>query len=104
MTGIYNRNAFKRAVLEYMNTSGKQKEGVLILLDIDNFKTINDQLGHLEGDEALQYITERLKKVFRQEDILGRLGGDEFMVFLKGNVQKEDISLFSRDRSRSRRG
>lgn len=92
LTGIYNRNAFKRAVLEYMNTSGKQKEGVLILLDIDNFKTINDQLGHLEGDEALQYITERLKKVFRQEDILGRLGGDEFMVFLKGNVQKEVLN------------
>lgn len=61
---------------------------ILLLLDIDNFKLINDQFGHLEGDKALRHVTSLLKNIFRSEDLVGRLGGDEFMVFLKGTVQR----------------
>ncbi len=89
LTGIYNRNAFEQAVLEYMQAGPEKREGVLILLDIDNFKKINDKQGHLEGDDALRYVTQLLRETFRQEDVLGRLGGDEFMVFLKGRVGRE---------------
>lgn len=89
LTGIYNRNAFERSVLEYMSDAAEEKTGTLILLDIDNFKVINDRLGHLEGDAALCYVTKLLKETFRQEDVLGRLGGDEFMVFLKGAVRRD---------------
>ncbi len=89
LTGIYNRNAFEKAVREYMQAGPEKREGVLILLDIDNFKKINDKQGHLEGDDALRYVTQLLQETFRQEDVLGRLGGDEFMVFLKGAVSRE---------------
>ena len=63
-------------------------DGILILLDIDNFKEVNDRLGHLEGDSALRYVTKLLKTTFREQDLVGRLGGDEFLVFLKGNVSR----------------
>lgn len=89
LTGIYNRNAFEQLVLEYMEGSSDEKKGVLILLDIDNFKMINDQQGHQEGDAALCYVTKLLQETFRQGDVLGRLGGDEFMVFLKGAISRE---------------
>ena len=68
------------------------RQGALILLDIDNFKRINDQFGHLEGDKALKYITALLQSTFRSQDIVGRLGGDEFMVFITGPVQKDTLS------------
>ena len=55
-----------------------------MLLDIDDFKRINDQHGHLEGDKALKMVAQTLLSTFRQEDTVGRLGGDEFLVFIKG--------------------
>lgn len=57
--------------------------GVLLILDIDNFKQINDKMGHLEGDKALQTVARALTATFRHEDIVGRLGGDEFLVFIR---------------------
>lgn len=89
LTGIYNRNAFEQSVLEYMDDASGGKKGVLILLDIDNFKTINDCQGHQEGDAALCHVTKLLQESFRQGDVLGRLGGDEFMVFLKGEIRRD---------------
>ena len=89
LTGIYNRNAFKEAVLEHMTDSMEPGEGTLILMDVDNFKEVNDQFGHLEGDAVLRYVTKLLKATFRHGDLIGRLGGDEFMVFLKGKISRE---------------
>lgn len=89
LTGVYNRNAFKDGVLEYMTDSTEQGEGTLILMDVDNFKEVNDQFGHLEGDQVLRYVTKLLKSTFRHGDLIGRLGGDEFMVFLKGKISRE---------------
>lgn len=92
LTSIYNRKAFEQMVLEYMDDASGRKKGVLILLDIDNFKAINDSQGHQEGDAALCHVTKLLKESFRQGDVLGRLGGDEFMVFLKGEVRREILN------------
>ena len=89
LTGVYNRKAFETALQEYMEDRSEPGSGVLILLDLDNFKEVNDQLGHLEGDSVLQYVTKLLKATFRNQDLVGRLGGDEFLVFLKGNVSRE---------------
>ena len=72
-----------------MTDSMEPGEGTLILMDVDNFKEVNDQFGHLEGDAVLRYVTKLLKATFRHGDLIGRLGGDEFMVFLKGKISRE---------------
>lgn len=84
LTHIYNRAAFERVVSNSILGSGEGPCGVLMLLDIDDFKRINDQHGHLEGDKALKMVAQTLLSTFRQEDTVGRLGGDEFLVFIKG--------------------
>lgn len=63
--------------------------GTMLLLDMDDFKKINDKYGHLEGDEALQKLTNVLVSTFRKRDIIGRLGGDEFVVFIKDVKNRE---------------
>lgn len=88
LTGVYNRTAFETAMQGYVEDLSEPGDGILILLDIDNFKEVNDRLGHLEGDSALRYVTKLLKTTFREQDLVGRLGGDEFLVFLKGNVSR----------------
>lgn len=89
LTGVYNRRAFESALHEYMEDTSKTGGGVLILLDVDDFKEVNDRLGHLEGDSVLQYVTKLLRTIFRDQDLVGRLGGDEFLVFLKGDISRE---------------
>lgn len=86
LTNVYNRTTFRDEVEEYLSVSDEDREGVMILLDVDNFKRINDRFGHLEGDRALKRVTKLLKSVFRSDDLIGRLGGDEFMVFIKGGI------------------
>ena len=88
LTHVYNRTTFRSEVEEYMSDVGQNRQGIMILLDVDNFKRINDRFGHLEGDRALRRVTELLKSVFRSDDLIGRLGGDEFMVFIKGGIQR----------------
>ena len=62
----------------------KEHSGAFFILDVDYFKKINDTYGHYNGDLALKRIADILKGVFRKNDILGRFGGDEFAVFMKG--------------------
>lgn len=88
LTNVYNRTTFRSEVEKYMSDPDQTQEGVMILLDVDNFKRINDQFGHLEGDKALKRVTKLLKHEFRSDDLIGRLGGDEFMVFIKGNIRR----------------
>lgn len=92
LTNVYNRRVFEREVTRYM-TQEEHARGALIVLDLDNFKQINDQYGHLAGDQALKQLTEVLLATFRRRDIVGRLGGDEFLVFLK---QVDDQSILDR--------
>ena len=89
LTSVYNRNAFENSVRLFMSDPASSGQGALILLDIDNFKLINDRFGHAAGDEALKRVTQLLRKTFRSQDLIGRLGGDEFMVFLKDSIQRE---------------
>ena len=65
------------------------REGILILLDVDNFKGINDRFGHLEGDKVLKRVTALLQTTFRSDDVIGRLGGDEFIVFIRSGMQRD---------------
>ena len=80
MTGLYNR-AFFEAEISRLNTS-REYPITIFMLDANNLKTINDSLGHPEGDQLLKNIAAVLKESFRTEDIIARLGGDEFAVLL----------------------
>lgn len=72
-----------------MTDSRETAGGSLIILDLDDFKKINDNYGHLVGDRALKILTDTLMATFRRRDIIGRLGGDEFLVFIKSVTSRE---------------
>ncbi len=80
LTNIYNRKVL----------NNKLNYDVLVMCDIDNFKTINDTYGHQTGDELLKIIAKNLSKILRNEDTLLRYGGDEFTILFK-NCTMEDI-------------
>lgn len=85
LTGIYNKEAAKQNVTELVE---RQHPGYLIMMDVDNFKQINDIYGHTMGDEVLIHIGALLRDVFRRDDVIGRIGGDEFVVFAGGNKSR----------------
>ena len=85
LTGLYNRNGFERRAAEFLRQD--HPRGVLILLDLDNFKQINDCEGHPEGDRALRRFAGCLSETFRQGDVTGRIGGDEFVVLIPNSMQ-----------------
>lgn len=83
LTGLSNRRAFEERI-HTMMSSGKRYQQPLsmISMDLDKFKEINDNLGHLKGDEVLKSVAEVLKKAVRTSDLLVRMGGDEFLIVL----------------------
>ena len=86
LTGLYNKNAFYALVKKFIEDNGKK--GILLFLDLDNFKNVNDQLGHLAGDEVLIGVAGSMKNIFRSDDIVARFGGDEFIIFVKDSDEK----------------
>jgi len=83
LTNLPNRRFFlERLHQEFSRARRHGRIGALLFLDLDDFKTINDSLGHHIGDLLLQQVAERLRGRFRDEDVAGRLGGDEFVVLL----------------------
>ncbi len=83
LTGLYNKSATQSLVNEKLLCTDGECIHALVNVDLDNFKSINDSFGHLFGDVVLAEIGEDLKKLFRSTDILGRFGGDEFVMFIK---------------------
>ncbi len=81
LTGLSNRTATQENIARRLRTD---PAGLLFMLDVDDFKKINDTRGHDSGDHALQYVAQCMKNVFRTSDILGRLGGDELIVYMGG--------------------
>lgn len=81
LTGIYNRHGFDEQVEQYMRQN-PQKHCVVAMLDIDDFKLVNDMYGHAAGDGALKKLAESMKQYFSKDVILGRNGGDEFSIFM----------------------
>lgn len=81
ITGLLNRSAAEKIIKDSIKNSAS-KTGALILIDIDNFKAINDHFGHAIGDKAILIIAESMRKWFQETDVLCRFGGDEFAVFI----------------------
>lgn len=87
MTGVYNRMEMERQVQEFFAVS-ENKDSTFFMLDIDNFKRINDRYGHGRGDEAIKTVADTLQSMFREDDLICRMGGDEFAVFVRTRLDK----------------
>ncbi len=91
LTDLPNRRLLRDRLQLSMSSSLRNKRyGALMLIDLDNFKTINDTRGHEIGDKLLIEVSKRLKSCIRQEDTVSRLGGDEFVVLLENLSPRED--------------
>lgn len=88
LTGLYNRVTTTALVDEAIARSKKNDRHALFVIDIDNFKKVNDSLGHLCGDQLIVETAEQIRRQFREDDIVGRIGGDEFVIFIK-NVNSD---------------
>lgn len=88
LTELYNKKYTEELIDAYLG--GEGQPGTLFLIDIDCFKEINDSLGHLCGDAVLSDLAQQLRKQIPENEILGRVGGDEFIVFLKGEHSLEE--------------
>jgi len=102
LTGWLNRAAFTDRVERAMgeaSASSTPEVGAVLVIDIDHFKSVNDTLGHQAGDAALRTITQVLRRQLRDNDIFGRLGGEEFGVYLTGADQKTAIAVAERCRT-----
>ena len=92
LTGLYNRKFFFENVSKLLEIAKRDKRKLLIIfIDLDNFKTINDLYGHKKGDEILKKVAEILKRGFRNSDIIARLGGDEFVVAILLGGEEDNI-------------
>jgi len=86
LTGTLNRNEFERRLQEVLNIqrrTDKSRITTLTAIDLDGFKSINDEYGHAAGDEVLKLLTTRLRSLVRESDLIGRTGGDEFMFVMQ---------------------
>ncbi len=94
-TGLYNRRAFMLLAKEQMLIAGRNKKPVtLVSIDLDGLKKINDEYGHQIGDLAIVNAALLFKRIFRQKDILGRIGGDEFLI-LAINMNSTEADSFA---------
>ena len=90
LTGLLNRPAFMERLRERLSRP-EAPRAALLFIDLDNFKRVNDSLGHLEGDQVLATVAERLKGGLRASDLVARFGGDEFVVLLEDVHQRRDV-------------
>lgn len=90
LTGIPNRNLFLDRLSSSLSESKRNgSKGALLLIDLDNFKSINDALGHPLGDKLLEVVAQRFVEVCRESDTVARLGGDEFAIIVKDTLHPE---------------
>lgn len=83
LTGIFNKKSITDYAVKAIETA-KNNRVTIVILDVDHFKTINDTYGHLYGDKVLSRIGNKLKDIVGEEGVVGRIGGDEFMIVLNG--------------------
>ena len=91
LTGAYN----KRATEAYINkilTQMPDEKGTFVILDVDKFKDVNDRYGHAVGDTVLHELAKTFFRHFRKDDIIGRIGGDEFVIYMRNTESKEIAS------------
>jgi diguanylate cyclase (GGDEF)-like protein/PAS domain S-box-containing protein len=97
LTGLPNRTMLRQRIDETMGLSRRSGAKIAVVcLDLDDFKTINETLGHAIGDKVLRGVAKRLRSSLREEDLVGRLGADEFIVVQSGILRPEEASDLAR--------
>ena len=84
LTKLLNKYTGRKQAEEYFAQQSQSVSCALLMIDLDNFKQVNDRYGHLFGDTVLTQVSRVLRKMFRSQDIIARMGGDEFMVLMRG--------------------
>lgn len=95
LTGLYNAITTRRLITERIINTDLKKTGALISIDCDKFKAVNDTYGHLQGDNVLINVSKAISRTFRKNDILGRIGGDEFCIYMQDIISNELVALKS---------
>ncbi|MGL5797686.1 MAG: sensor domain-containing diguanylate cyclase [Cetobacterium sp.] len=90
LSKLLNRGALEKKINSLIHNS-ETKSQAMILIDLDNFKTINDSFGHQAGDEVIALFGQRLKTVFTKYEIVGRLGGDEFLIYIPNIASQSEL-------------
>ena len=96
LTGMFNKDTARQQVERYLEQAGSEQKAALLIVDLDDFKEINDRYGHMFGDAVLARVASALRGLFREKDILARIGGDEFMVFMRDIPDGELVERRSR--------
>lgn len=92
LTGIFNKISVQEHINEYLSLGeGKTGSHAFFIIDIDYFKQVNDVFGHAFGDIVLSQLAGKMHELFREADLIGRVGGDEFVVFMKNVTNKRDV-------------
>ena len=89
LTKLLNRRGLENRLKNIFKDT--DSAGILIIFDLDNFKLVNDDLGHPVGDEVLKIFSSCLTNFFRENDIISRIGGDEFIVFINDNIEEDNL-------------
>lgn len=90
LTGLNNRSAAESRIQDFLSI--KSHDGAFFIVDLDNFKLVNDRFGHPEGDKVLRDIANIIKSIFRDADVVARLGGDEFCVYAPGMTSLDAVN------------
>ena len=90
LTNLSNRSAAEKRIRELL--FNKNQDGAFFILDLDNFKLVNDRFGHPEGDKVLRDVAQIIRSVFRDNDVMARLGGDEFCIYAPGMMSVETVN------------
>lgn len=91
LTGLYNREKYAQVVERFIQEENGNKQITILLIDLDDFKHINDTLGHSVGDQLLIHVSNKLRKMFFPDHYLFRFGGDEFVVLIAHATSREEI-------------
>ena len=95
LTGVYNHNAYIQHVNQSLERAEEGSVSALLMIDVDDFKLVNDILGHYEGDRVLKETAKKLNDLSLNKGFAGRIGGDEFSVFLNDISNRTDAVLFA---------
>ncbi len=90
LTKLLNKASTQQLITQYLTERDPDSLSAMLILDLDNFKALNDNYGHLYGDAVLTQVGTTLKRLFRTHDIIGRIGGDEFLILLR-DIPNEDL-------------
>jgi len=83
LTKLLNKQAGRKQIEDFLFDSAPDTNNAMLIIDLDNFKQINDRFGHMFGDAVLLQVSKELQRLFRSHDIISRIGGDEFLVFMQ---------------------